>query len=87
MQICYIFLTLDVLQMMPNAVKLNPNFGPVNIENTRVLILDEYEEGNFFDQWTTFAKRPLMRMQDFFTDSNSTVENIIVPLSGAANVL
>lgn len=87
MQIFSIFLTLDVLQMVPTAVTGHPIFRPGDIENTRVLILDEYDEGPFFDQWKIFAKRPLMRMQNSLTDLNSSLENIIVPLPGAANML
>ena len=87
MQIFSTFLTLDVLQMALDPVTGNPFFRAEDVANTRVVIFDDHEEGPFFDQWTAFAKRPLMRIQDLQSDATPAPENIIVPLPGAANML
>ena len=65
MQIFSVFLTLDVLQIAIDPATGNPFFRAEEIENTRVIIFDEFVEGPFYDQWTPFAKRPLMRIQTY----------------------
>ena len=85
MQIFSVFLTLDVLQLVLDPVTGKPFFRPEDIENTRVVIFDDHDEGPFYDQWTAFAKRPSKRRQELHMDETTTPENIIIPLSGAAN--
>ena len=85
MQILSIFLTLDILQMVLDPVTGNPFFRAEDIQNTRVVIFDDHDDGPFYDQWTAFAKRPLMRIKDLKSDPTSASENIIVPLPGLAS--
>ena len=87
MQIFSVFLTLDVLQTALNPVTGNPLFREEDIDSTRVLIMDDHDEGPFFDQWTAFAKRPLQRIGDLRSDPAPAPENIIIPLPGSANIL
>lgn len=87
MQIFSIFLTLDILQLVLDPVTGNPFFRAEDVENTRVVIFDDHENGPFYDQWTAFAKRPVMRIEDLHFDPIPAPENIIVPLPGVANPL
>ena len=85
MQIASVFLTLDVLQLVLDPVTDKPFFNPQDIQNTRVVIFDNHDEGPFWDQWSIFANRPLTRVGDLLSDSISASENIIVPLPSVAN--
>ncbi len=87
MQIFSIFLTLDILQLVLDPVTGNPFFRAEDVENTRVVIFDDHDEGPFYDQWTAFAKRPVMRIEDLHSDPIPAPENIIIPLPGVANPL
>lgn len=87
MQIFSVFLTLDVLQMVVDPKTGDPFFHAEDVKNTRVVIFDKFEDGPFFDQWTAFAKRPLVRIQDLQSDPLPEPENIIIPLAGSANTL
>ena len=85
MQIFSVFLTLDVLQMTLDPATGQPFFRAGDIEDTRVVICDEHEEGLFYDQWTAFAKRPTMRINDLTPELTRDSEKIIIPLPGSAN--
>lgn len=87
MQIFSVFMTLDVLQLVLDPVTGNPLFRAEDVENTRVVIFDDHDEGPFYDQWTAFAKRPVMRIKDLHSDSTPALVNIIIPLPGSANPL
>ena len=85
MQIFSIFLTLDILQLVLDPVTGKPFFCPEDVENTRVVIFDDHDEGPFYHHWTALARRPLQRIQDLCFDATPAPENIILPLPGAAN--
>lgn len=87
MQLFSVFLTLDVLQVTLDPATGIPLYRADDIEHTQVVIYDDHEKGPFYDQWTAFAKRPLVRIQGFQSTSASALENIIVPLPGSAAVL
>jgi hypothetical protein len=62
-----------------------PFFTVEDVENTRIVFLDNEEDGPYFDLWSLFAKRPPVRLKDI--PHSTELENIIVPLPGATNPL
>lgn len=86
MQIFSIFITLDILQMAFDPRTGKPYFRAEDVENTRVIVFDDHEEGPFYDQWRAFAKRPTTRIQDLQSNPTEGSESIIVPLPGSANI-
>ncbi|KAI9730481.1 MAG: hypothetical protein M1818_008176 [Claussenomyces sp. TS43310] len=85
MEIWSLTMTLDVLRMTSDSVEDAPFFTLGDVENTQILMLDDEEEGPYFDLWTLFAKRPVVRLNDM--SGSTKFENIIVPLAGASNPL
>lgn len=84
MEIWSMTMTLDVLRMAKEP-SINALFYSMSdVDNTQVMILDNYDEGPYFDLWSLFAKRPTVRARNM-TTALTTSENIIVPLPGASN--
>jgi protein O-GlcNAc transferase len=73
-------MTLDILRMANP-----PLFSTADAVNTQIIILDERENGPYWDLWTIFAKRPPLRIKDL--TETTKFENVIVPLAGATNPL
>ena len=86
MQIFSVFLTLDVMQATIDPATGDSFYREEDYQNTQVVIFDEHVDGPFFDQWTLFAKRPVTRINELKPGPSDTVENIIVPLPGSANI-
>ncbi|KAH1359561.1 hypothetical protein KXW30_001335 [Aspergillus fumigatus] len=85
MEIFSMTMTFDVLRMTAGPNPHRPLFSIGDIENTQVVILDEIEEGPYFDLWKIFAQRPLLRINDLHPTNE--FENLIVPLAGGSNPL
>ena len=85
MQVSSMVWTLDVLRMTRDASNGAPLFTAEDIENTRVLILDDMEDGPFYDLWTMFAKRPITKISQISEIDFGDSENIIIPLAGKSN--
>ncbi|KAK2740553.1 hypothetical protein FQN57_006057 [Myotisia sp. PD_48] len=81
MEIFSMSLTIDSLKIDDGRNK--PFLTNEDAENTQVVILDKRKDGPYFDLWSLFAKRPIVRLADI--PQNSPPENIIVPLAGASN--
>ncbi|OBT76025.1 hypothetical protein VF21_03487 [Pseudogymnoascus sp. 05NY08] len=84
MEIWSMTMTLDVLRMAKERGTNAPFYSLSDMENTQVMILDNYAEGPYFDLWSLFAKRPTVRARNM-TTALTTSENIIIPLPGASN--
>ncbi|KAL2831114.1 hypothetical protein BDW59DRAFT_7012 [Aspergillus cavernicola] len=88
MEIFSMTLTLDVLRMTQHPDEPLPFFTNYDIENTQVLVLDDLEEGPYFDLWSLFADKPTLRINDpALPFLNTSFENLIVPLNGGGNPL
>lgn len=87
MQLSAVFFTLDVFQMASDPATGRALFQTEDIANAQVVIFDNHPDGPFYDQWTAFAGRGVVRAKDLPTSSTPTPESIIVPLTGAANPL
>ncbi|OBT62436.1 hypothetical protein VE03_08619 [Pseudogymnoascus sp. 23342-1-I1] len=84
MEIWSMTMTLDVLRMAKEHGTNAPFYSLSDVDNTQVMILDNYDEGPYFDLWSLFAKRPTVRARNI-TTALTTSENIIIPLPGASN--
>ncbi|KJR87493.1 uncharacterized protein SPSK_10407 [Sporothrix schenckii 1099-18] len=69
---------------------------PDDLDNTHVVMLDEYAEESTFDLWRFFSRHPIVKLADMMNDPSrvprplqpaSGGANIIVPLSGGSNPL
>lgn len=85
MEIFSLYMTLDVLRMAADPGTGKPFFREEDIERSQVLILDDHPEGPYYDQWSMFAKKPMVRMSNVTSLSSLNTENIILPLPGASN--
>lgn len=83
MEIWSLTMTLDVLRMAIDPVTHAAFFRLGDTINTQIVILDDQENGPYFDLWTMFAQRPILRLKDL--SQGTQLENIIVPLAGASN--
>jgi protein O-GlcNAc transferase len=85
MEIAATFMTIDVLRMTPDSATGRPMFSIEDAENTQVVILDDHPEGPYFDLWSLFAHRPILRLSEIAANTTLDSENIIIPLPGGAN--
>ncbi|KAL4788765.1 DUF563 domain-containing protein [Aspergillus venezuelensis] len=76
-------MTLDVLQMTWRPDDARPFFSGLDADNTQVIILDDKDDGPYFQLWSIFANKPTMRLKDLPNDQN--LQNIIVPLAGGSS--
>lgn len=93
MEIWSMTLTFDTLRLASDAGG-SPIFKyPEDMENTQVIILDDYENGPIYELWTLFTHHKPVRMKEIMADSaqahffQTHPHNIIVPLPGASNTL
>jgi protein O-GlcNAc transferase len=85
MEIFALYMTLDVLQLTPDPATKQPFFSTEDFANSQVVILDDLLDGPYFDLWTLFANQAPIRLQDVSDATRLNLENIIIPLPGAAN--
>ncbi|KAH6711267.1 hypothetical protein BKA61DRAFT_613384 [Leptodontidium sp. MPI-SDFR-AT-0119] len=85
MEIWSLIMSLDVLRTTSDPDTGKPFFTVEDAENTQILILDDQDDGPYYEMWTMFAKKPIIRIADY--PAEKKVENIILPLAGASNPL
>lgn len=86
LEIMSLSMSVDVLRMSPKNDRDNsPFFTAENAENTQVVVLDDVEDGPYFDLWQLFAKKPIVRVHEL--PLNAEIGNIIIPLPGGSNPL
>lgn len=83
MEIFSMTMTLDVLRMTPEPQTRRPFLAADDAENTQIVILDNDEDGPYFDLWGLLARKPIIRIKDM--PEGTVFENIIVPLPGGSN--
>ncbi len=84
MEMFSLFMSLDVLQIASDPATGAPFFSTDDVENTQIVMLDDGEEGPYFDLWTLFARKPLIKLKPGAA-LNLNLTNIIVPLAGGSN--
>lgn len=91
MEVLSTFLTFDILRMPGDNIgeKTNPFMVPGASNDTQVVILDDREDGPYFDLWTLFARRKPVRLSELLDDtstaSNLRDVNLVIPLAGSSN--
>ncbi|KAI9166287.1 glycosyltransferase family 61 protein [Paramyrothecium foliicola] len=92
MEIFSFFMTVDILRISPDPSReAAPLFNATKgAEDAQVIILDDYNDGPYFDLWTLFSQRKPLRLKEFLADvgpEGVTDAKIIAPLSGSSNPL
>ena len=87
MEIFLLCMSLDVLRMTRDPATGRTYFVDKNIEDTQILILDNHPEGPYYDLWTMFARKPMIRADNISTLTSLNRENKILPLPGRSNTL
>jgi hypothetical protein len=87
MEIFSMTMAMDVLRMSHKPSSSKPFFTTADIDNTQILVLDNSENGPFFDLWSLFAKKPVLRLKDFMLEPPVRLHNLIIPLAGGSNPL
>ncbi|KAJ5757144.1 DUF563 domain-containing protein [Penicillium nucicola] len=86
MEIYSMTLSMDVLQITSQPKASTPFYDTErDAPNTQVFILDDHPDGPYFDMWSLFSNRPVLRIKDL--PSDTTYENLILPLAGGGNTL
>lgn len=89
-------ITLDVLRMTldSNSTSGAALFSPEDIANTQIVILDEHPDGPLFELFSMFSTKKPLRVDEWIASTQADpdtgtvpVENVILPLAGAANNL
>ncbi|KAK2787605.1 hypothetical protein FQN53_005055 [Emmonsiellopsis sp. PD_33] len=83
MEIFAMTLTIDVLRTTLEPASNAPFFASGDPANTQVVILDDREDGPYFDLWRLFARKPITRLKDI--PEGGWSDNIIIPLPGQSN--
>ncbi|CAK7214109.1 hypothetical protein SEUCBS140593_002072 [Sporothrix eucalyptigena] len=67
---------------------------PADVDNTYIVMLDDYAEESTFDLWRFFSRHPIVKLKDMIDNLSlvpeplkSATANIIVPMAGASNPL
>jgi protein O-GlcNAc transferase len=82
MQVMSLTLSLDVLRLTVDPGTGRPFLDDRDLRNSRVVILDQWEEGPFFELWSMFAALAPSRLGDNITLTSS---KMIIPLPGGSN--
>lgn len=91
MEIFSSYLTIDALSMSRDPLRGNEPFFNVTEEaaNTQVVILDDRDDGPYFDLWTLFARRKPLRLHELTADPavSGAIQDakFIIPLTGSSN--
>ncbi|KAK7757025.1 hypothetical protein SLS62_001041 [Diatrype stigma] len=91
MEIFSTYMTFDILRMSGDDSGENvPLFrDPDDADDTQVVILDDRDDGPYFDLWTLFARRKPLRFNELLSDrsslSNLEDVDLIIPLAGSSN--
>ncbi|KAL1847868.1 hypothetical protein Daus18300_013783 [Diaporthe australafricana] len=89
-EIMAIMITLDVLRMTPDPTSASGAalFSAEDIANTQIIILDEHPDGPLFDLFGLFSTKKPLRVDEWITSAHAVpIDNVILPLAGAANNL
>ncbi|MCJ1318654.1 hypothetical protein MMC15_003984 [Xylographa vitiligo] len=87
MEISALYMTLDVLRITQDQATGSAFLTAEDVHEMQVVILDNHPDGPFYDMWTLFASKPVMRIDNLSTSENLDVNTLIVPLPGASNPL
>ncbi|KAE8348502.1 hypothetical protein BDV28DRAFT_164342 [Aspergillus coremiiformis] len=87
MEIFSMTMAIDVLRMSHHPQSSRPFFTAADIDRTQILVLDDSENGPFFDLWSLFARKPVQRLKDLKLDSPIGLQNLIIPAAGGSNPL
>lgn len=98
-EIMAIMITLDVLRMTPDPTSTTgaAMFSPEDMANTQIVILDGHPDGPLFDLFSMFSSKKPLRVDEWIARAQANadaetgavipVDNVILPLAGAANNL
>ncbi|KAJ5216099.1 uncharacterized protein N7498_002506 [Penicillium cinerascens] len=76
MEMYFMTLSMDVLHITPQSAGSIPFYIAEHDEpNTQVVIVDNHPDGPYFDTWSLFTKKPVLRSNDL--PENTTFENPI----------
>jgi EGF domain-specific O-GlcNAc transferase len=87
MEIMSLTWTFDVMRMTRDPITQQPLFTEADIQNTQIVILDERQDGPYWDLWQLFAQQPIIRVDDMNSTDLASPGNIIIPLAGGSNPL
>ena len=95
MEIWSMMNSIDVLRMSRRPDGSTPLFQtPADMDNTYIVMLDDYVEESTFDLWRFFSRHPVIKLKDMIKDPlkvppplQSATANIIIPMAGASNPL
>jgi hypothetical protein len=90
LEIFSLYLTLDALYITPTTDDgAGSFFNSSSVANSQVVIVDNIEDGPFFDLWGLLTGRPTIRLNQLRDDIDSITcpQNILLPLPGGSNPL
>ena len=95
MEIFSTYLTFDILRMLKPEEGFERNDllfrHPNDSDDTQIVILDDRDDGPYFDLWTLYARRKPLRLRQLMEDqylANKLKDiDLIIPLAGSSNPL
>ena len=87
MEISALYMTLDVLRITQDQATGMAFLTAEDLQDTQVVILDDHPDGPFYDMWTLFASKPIVRINELPTNEILDANTLIIPLPGASNPL
>ncbi|KAH9838825.1 DUF563 domain-containing protein [Teratosphaeria destructans] len=85
MQIMSLTLSLDVMRQTVDPNTGDPYFTEAEHERSRVVILDDLEDGPYLETWGLLSRLPIVRLRDIDVSAETEPTKIVVPLPGVAN--
>ncbi|KAK4992550.1 hypothetical protein LTR50_001092 [Elasticomyces elasticus] len=82
MQISSLSLSLDILRTTLTPGTQTPLFTTQDAKMSQVIILDDFDDGPFFELWNMFGDIPAARLQAI---PNPGTGKVVVPLPGGSN--
>lgn len=86
MSVLPLTLTFDTLIISHGPRTGEPLMAINDTNGVQVVIVDDHEDGPYFDLWNIFAKNPVLGLIGYAKDA-PTSTNIIVPLAGGSSPL
>ncbi|KAH8832043.1 DUF563 domain-containing protein, partial [Flagelloscypha sp. PMI_526] len=86
LEIFSFYLTMDTLFISSRDQQQRAFLSDADLPHVQLLLLDDHDDGPYFDLWKTFAPMPILRPSQL-PNTPTCLENVILPLAGGSNPL
>lgn len=87
MEIFSYTMSMDILHLATDPTTGKPLFSDKDINTTQIIMIDDVEEGPYYELWQLLADKPIQRLSRIKNHKPLFLENVIIPFPGATNPL